>query len=328
LLKLHSVIPLTVATRANAAMLGVALGDALGATVEFMTPKEIRSTHGFHHELSGGGWLNLKPGQITDDTGMMLALSEAILQNHGEITPLACAQAFDRWMRARPVDIGNTVRRGIVNFRLKGEPIVGPSTEAAGNGALMRCLPVALATLGATTDQIETAWKAQAHVTHNNALSDAAGMLFMHLIHAALNGADKRHLLNQIAHPFAQAHPEFTFRPKRCDYPSGYVVHTVIAVLQSFFDTDTLEECLVEVVNRGGDADTTGAIAGMLAGAHYGMQALPARWLKQLDPVIRQRCASEGEQLLPAAIRMAQRTSKVVPLTQPSYQKQVQLGVA
>ena len=293
--------PLTTAYRANAAMLGVALGDALGATVEFMTPAEIRHVIGLHTDLTGGGWLRLKPGQITDDTGMMLALSSAIQQSQGQVLALACAQAFDAWMRARPVDIGNTVRRGIVHFRLTGETFVHPSTEAAGNGALMRCLPAALATYGADKDTIRQAWEAQAHVTHHNELSDAAGMLFMQLIHAALAGADKRHLLNDIAHPFAKAHPKFVFRPKRRDYPSGYVVDTVQAVLQAFFDTDTFDECLVEVVNRGGDADTTGAIAGMLAGAHYGMDALPARWLKQLDPVIRERCANEGEKLLPHA---------------------------
>lgn len=291
--------PPTLSTRANAAMLGVALGDALGATLEFMTPAEIRHQYGLHHEITGGGWLRLKPGQITDDTGMMLALSAAILQNDGQVIPLACAKAFDGWMRNRPVDIGNTVRRGIVHFRLSGQAAVQPSIEAAGNGALMRCLPVALATFGADEAATMAAWQAQAHVTHNNALSDLSGTLFMRLVHAALAGASKRQLLHEIAHPFAKAHPEFVFRPKRRDYPSGYVVDTVQAVLQAFFDTDTFDECLVEVVNRGGDADTTGAIAGMLAGAHYGMGAIPARWLKQLDPAIYARCAVEGEKLLP-----------------------------
>ncbi|MDR3413804.1 MAG: ADP-ribosyl-[dinitrogen reductase] hydrolase [Formivibrio sp.] len=289
----------TTSARANAAMLGVALGDALGATLEFMTPSEIRHQFGLHHEIIGGGWLHLKPGQITDDTGMMLALSDAILQNNGQVIPLACAKAFDGWMRNRPVDIGNTVRRGIVHFRLSGQTAVQPSVEAAGNGALMRCLPVILATFGADETETMAAWQAQAHVTHNNALSDLSGALFMQLIHAALAGASKRQLLNEVAHPFAKAHPEFTFRPKRRDYPSGYVIDTVQAVLQAFFDTDSFDECLVEVVNRGGDSDTTGAIAGMLAGAHYGLGAIPARWLKQLDPHIRERCTSEGEKLLP-----------------------------
>lgn len=288
-------------SRVNAALLGVAIGDALGATLEFMTPKEIKFQFGTHRDLTGGGWLRLKPGQITDDTGMMLALADAVLETSGVVDAAACARAFDRWMRARPVDIGNTVRRGISHFRMKGEPCVPPSTEAAGNGAIMRCLPVAIATYGCDESATLAAWQAQAHVTHNNALSDASGMLLLNLLHGAFGGMSKRELLHGIAHPFAKANPQFVFRPRRRDNPSGYVVDTIQAVLQAFFDTDTFEECLVEVVNRGGDADTTGAIAGMLAGAHFGLDAIPARWLKQLDPAIRLKCLEYGPKLLASA---------------------------
>lgn len=286
------------ASRVNAAMLGVALGDALGATLEFMLPSEIKAKYGEHRDLTGGGWLRLKPGQITDDTGMTLALGDAIVECAGRVEALVCARAFDGWMRAKPVDIGNTVRRGIVHFRMSGLACVPPSEEAAGNGALMRSLPVAIATFGANEATVLAAWQAQAHVTHHNALSDQAGMLFMDLLHGAFAGMDKRQLLNGIAHPFAKRHPEYVFRPKRCNYPTGFVVDTVRAVLQAFFDTDSFEECLIDVVNRGGDADTTGAIAGMLAGAHYGLEALPARWLKQLDPAIRAQCSELGGKLL------------------------------
>lgn len=287
------------AQRANAAMLGVALGDALGATLEFMTPAEIRAQYGEHREITGGGWLRVKPGQITDDTGMMLALADAIHACDGKIEALACAKAFDTWMRTKPIDIGNTVRRGIAHFRTTGEPTVKRSEEAAGNGALMRCLPVALATYDADFDTVMAGWNAQAHVTHHNELSDQSGELFMRLLRATLNGASKRQLLHEIAHPFAKAYPVFSFRPKRRDYPSGYVVDTTQAVLQAFFDTDSFEECLIEVVNRGGDADTTGAIAGMLAGAHYGPKALPRRWLAVLDAKTRAACETQAWLLLP-----------------------------
>src|SRR5512139_2303360 len=95
--------------RAIASYLGLAIGDALGATVEFMTPREIAAQYGIHDTLRGGGWLRLKSGQVTDDTTMALALGEAILQG-GQVEALAAARAFDDWMRAKPVDIGNTVR--------------------------------------------------------------------------------------------------------------------------------------------------------------------------------------------------------------------------
>ena len=150
---------------------------------------------------------------------------------------------------------------------------------------------------GAAPDEVAAAWRAQAHVTHHCARSDAAGIFFMHLLHAALGGVGKLGLLHDFAHPFAASHPEFNFRKRRRDNPSGYVVDTMQVVLQAFFDTDTFEECLIEAANRGGDADTTAAIAGMLAGAHAGMAAIPPRWLKQLDPVVREDCISAADQL-------------------------------
>jgi ADP-ribosyl-[dinitrogen reductase] hydrolase len=138
--------------RAEAAYLGLALGDALGATVEFMTPREIAHHYGIHREIVGGGWLRLKAGQVTDDTGMSLALGEAIIANAGRVVPLACANAFDAWMRSKPIDIGNTVRRNLVTFRKTGVPVAPESDHDAGNGAAMRVLPVALATFGAIRD--------------------------------------------------------------------------------------------------------------------------------------------------------------------------------
>ncbi|MDP1636403.1 MAG: ADP-ribosylglycohydrolase family protein, partial [Gallionellaceae bacterium] len=95
-----------VTDRAIASYLGLAIGDALGATVEFMTPREIAAQYGVHDKMIGGGWLHLKPGQVTDDTTMALALGESILAQ-GRVDALAAAQAFDAWMRAKPVDIGN-----------------------------------------------------------------------------------------------------------------------------------------------------------------------------------------------------------------------------
>ncbi|MFB0936712.1 MAG: ADP-ribosylglycohydrolase family protein, partial [Propionivibrio sp.] len=103
--------------RAEAAYLGLAVGDALGATVEFMTPREIARQYGVHREIRGGGWLNLKPGQVTDDTTMALALGRAIIADGGEVKAMSCASAFDAWMRGKPVDIGNTVRRNLISFR-------------------------------------------------------------------------------------------------------------------------------------------------------------------------------------------------------------------
>jgi ADP-ribosyl-[dinitrogen reductase] hydrolase len=289
--------PDPIESRAIAAYLGLAIGDALGATVEFMTPREIAAQYTVHDTVRGGGWLRLKPGQVTDDTTMALALGGAILQA-GRVDALAVARAFDDWMRAKPVDIGNTVRRGLLHFRTTGIPETAPSEHDAGNGAAMRVLPVALATLGQTEAQVRAACRAQAHVTHNNALSDAATECLALMVQDALHGADREQLLRQRVIPLITRHPEFEFRnaPPRSN-PSGYVVETLHAVFQAFFGTPTFRECLIDVVNRGGDADTTGAIAGMLAGALYGQEALPKSWLAALDPHIRQTCEAQTRAL-------------------------------
>lgn len=286
------------ADRAEAAYLGLALGDALGATVEFMTPREIHSQFGVHSEIRGGGWLRLKPGTVTDDTTMSLALGEAILADGGRVEPLSCAHAFDAWMRAKPIDIGNTVRRNLITFRRSGEPVAPLSEHDAGNGAAMRVLPVALTTLGQGEDAVRAAVRAQAHVTHNNADSDAAAEFLTLAVQDAIRGEPLRTLYRRRIQPFVAAHPQFRYRPRRRDNPSGWVVETLQVVMQALLDTGSFEDCLIDVVNRGGDADTTGAIAGMLAGALYGLEALPGRWLKALDPAVRAACAIQARRLV------------------------------
>jgi ADP-ribosyl-[dinitrogen reductase] hydrolase len=289
------------ADRAEAAYLGLALGDALGATVEFMMPREIRAQLGVHREIRGGGWLRLKPGTVTDDTTMSLALGEAILADGGRVEPLSCARAFDAWMRAKPVDIGNTVRRNLIAFRRSGEPVAPPSEHDAGNGAAMRVLPVALVTLGQPDDAVRVAVRAQSHVTHNNADSDAAAEFVALAVQDALRGENLRGVYRRCIRPFVERHPVFAYRTRRRENPSGWIIETMQAVLQSLLATDSFESSLIEVVNRGGDADTTGAIVGMLAGAIYGREALPARWLKALDPKMRDACARQARRLIQAA---------------------------
>lgn len=290
------------ADRAVAAYLGLAVGDALGATVEFMTPAEIRHRHGIHRELRGGGWLRLRPGQVTDDTTMALALGRAILECGGRVEALACARAFDAWMRAKPVDIGNTVRRNLVTFRHSGDPVAPPSAHDAGNGAAMRVLPVALATLGRPAAEVVAATRAQAHVTHHNPLSDAACDALVAMLQDGLENVGPGGTVDWAGHAAALVarQPLFAFHGRRRENPGGYVVETMQAALQALLGTAGFEDCLVDAVNRGGDADTTGAICGMLAGVRYGAAAIPRRWLKALDPAVRAACEEQAQALLAA----------------------------
>lgn len=300
--QITSTIPAALLERVTGAYLGLAVGDALGATVEFMTPAEIEQTYGQHDTIRGGGWLKLKRGQVTDDTTMSLALGEAILQQ-GSVDALAIARLFTDWLRQKPVDIGNTVRRGIVHFRSSGIPVVPYSDQDAGNGACMRCLPIALFSHGQTLARMKAASKRQAHVTHNNEWSDAACETIIEMIQGAFDGQEKADMLKGPVASLIKRFPQFVFRIRRRENPSAFIVETMHAVLQAFFDTDDFASCLIDVVNRGGDADTTGAIAGMLAGSYYGFSAIPKKWLQALDKDIYRRCESQATALIELALQ-------------------------
>jgi ADP-ribosyl-[dinitrogen reductase] hydrolase len=280
--------------RALGAYLGVAIGDALGATVEFMTAQEITARFKVHNQIVGGGWLGLKPGRVTDDTEMALALGSALITSGGW-NLRAIADAFAAWMRGKPVDIGNSCRRGIARYLVNGSLCGPPSTENGGNGAAMRNLPTVLASLASEEILIQRSIE-QAHITHHHPKSDAAtAVLACMTRRLLLEGGEAA--CDQIAGDLITRHPAFSYKP----WPgntSGYIVDTVQTVFDGFFNTDGFEACLVRVVNRGGDADTSGALAGQLAGALYGVQGIPVRWLKKLDPAVTAAIRGQTPQLL------------------------------
>ncbi|MES9935137.1 MAG: ADP-ribosyl-[dinitrogen reductase] hydrolase [Sedimenticola sp.] len=287
---------ITLEQRVVGAYLGLAVGDALGATTEFLTPREIREKHGIHNSICGGGWLRLKPGQVTDDTEMSLALGQAIL-DRGGVEAHAVAEAFSEWMRSKPVDIGNTVRRGIVHYRNSGEVRVSENEYEAGNGACMRSLPVAIAYLNASEENLVSASRTQSHVTHNNRQADAGTETVLFMVIAAFKGNTKSQL-GEIANNLVERHKLYRFDKRPVENPSGWIVETLQVVFQSLFDNHDFESTLVDVVNRGGDADTTGAIAGMLTGALYGVDAIPGPWLKGLDKDVKSSCKRQAQALL------------------------------
>ncbi|MBU5637569.1 ADP-ribosyl-[dinitrogen reductase] hydrolase [Geomonas sp. Red69] len=265
-------------SRARGAFLGLAVGDALGAPVEFMTRGEIRDKYGVLKEMVGGGWLRLKPGQVTDDTEMSLCLARATVKE-GAWSLQAAADHLAGWLKSKPIDVGDTCRRGIRNYMLRGLLETPPNEWDGGNGAAMRTLPVALCALG--NDQLlERIILQQAHLTHNHPYSDAASIYLGRLLHLALTGRSLLQLRRQ-ADELISAHPSFSFEPYK-GLASGYVVDTMQTVFHCFFKSRSFEACIVETVNQGGDADTTGAIAGAIAGAYYGEEAIPSRWKKKL----------------------------------------------
>ncbi|MBT9517952.1 MAG: ADP-ribosyl-[dinitrogen reductase] hydrolase [Methyloversatilis discipulorum] len=284
----------TLYDRALGAYLGLAIGDALGATVEFMRPREIRAQYGEHRDIVGGGWLRLARGQVTDDTTMCLALGDALLEVGGARLASAAqagddelagmtrviADAFVGWLRGKPVDCGNTCRRGLQRYLADGSLSGLQNERDGGNGALMRNLPTVLA-LWHDAAALERVSLAQARITHHHPLSDAATVGFARLLARLLSGASHDDGAAWVA-DWVQTHPAFAFQP----YPgraTAYVVDTVQTVLYHFVSHADFETALIATVNMGDDADTTGALVGMLAGALCGARALPERWLSRLQ---------------------------------------------
>jgi ADP-ribosyl-[dinitrogen reductase] hydrolase len=288
----------TIKERALGAYLGLAVGDALGAPIEFLTKREI-SHRGGHKEMTGGGWLKLKPGQVTDDTEMSLYLGRAWIEAGGWNAHLAANQLAE-WLKHYPIDVGNTCRRGIRRFMLDGS-LYGLESEAdGGNGAAMRILPIALATYGDDA-AFERAAIEQAHITHFHALSDAATLTLGRMVHLLLAGQGIDPCL-ALARSLISAHPQFRFFP----YPgraSGYIVDTMQTVMHHFFSSNNFEDCVVSTVNCGEDADTTGAIVGMLAGALYGVSAIPQRWLDKLDAEVKAEIEFQTIELMKGVIK-------------------------
>jgi ADP-ribosyl-[dinitrogen reductase] hydrolase len=268
--------------RALAAFLGLAIGDALGATVEFMTRGEIASAYGVHKKIIGGGWLKLKPGDVTDDTQMSLALGRSLIRRGGFDARDICEE-FAGWLRSGPPDVGNTCRRGIRRYIVHGTVCGAFSEGDAGNGAAMRVLPVALATL--SRPQLTEDWTlGQSRITHHHPLSDSASLALARMIHVLVSGGGKAGA-RVLADQLIAAAPAFQFAPYR-GLTSAFIVDTMQTVLHGYFGAESFAECVVATVNQGGDADTTGAIAGMLAGATYGLAALPREWLERLDGAV------------------------------------------
>ena len=297
--------PLSLEDRALAAFLGFAIGDALGATVEFMTKGEIAARFGIHRNIIGGGWLRLAAGRVTDDTEMALSLGRSLVRC-GELNIRDVCDEFAIWLKSGPIDVGNTCRRGIRRYITK-DTIEGAFFEGdAGNGAAMRVLPVALATVG-HPDRASQWALAQCRITHHHPLSDDASLTLVRMVHGLLSGGGKRSA-GEIADALIERHRIFRFEPYRGQC-SGYIVDTMQTVLHFYFGTESFADCVIQTVNQGGDADTTGALAAMLAGATYGMAAIPASWLDKLDRTV----AAEIHQQVAKLLAIASRTTLPEP---------------
>jgi len=278
---------------------GLAIGDALGTTLEFQQPGTFEPIY----DMVGGGPFGLEPGQWTDDTSMALCLADSLVECGG-FDPVDQMRRYVRWWRdghrsSRPgncFDIGNTVRDALARFEITGEPFAGSTAAmSAGNGSLMRLAPVAMFYAGHPLDAIDRAADSS-RTTHATAEAVDACRYFSILLVSALRGEPKAVLLSDGLHPAGSIRAKLPLPPRiraiaagsykhkevSAIRASGYVVHTLEAALWAFHSSSNFKDGALLAVNLGEDADTTGAVYGQLAGAYYGATGIPQDWRDRL----------------------------------------------
>ncbi len=277
--------------RFRGCLLGLAVGDALGTTLEFRAPGSFAPID----DLLGGGPFALRAGQWTDDTSMALCLAHSLLYRRG-FDPVDQMNRYCNWYRhgylsstGECFDIGNTVRQALERY-LQGGPAFSGSDDprAAGNGSLMRLAPVAM--YYARRPQVLGERAADSsRTTHAAAEAVDACRLFAFQLRAALLGGDRDQVLQaQGEVPVTPALRALAARdhaavPVARIRGTGYVVDALSAALWCFATTDSFAEAVLRAANLGDDADTTAAICGQLAGAYYGLDGIPAAWRERVQ---------------------------------------------
>lgn len=291
--------------RMTGALWGALIGDALGVPVEFLSRKEISRNpvadmreYGTHRQPKGT-W--------SDDSSMLLCTTES-LAARGGLDTTDLGQRFVRWKRnahwtphGEVFDIGITTSRALTHIELEvpAEMAGGADVNSNGNGSLMRILPVALWFQHAPSDEIAKQAARVSSITHRHSRSQMACALYCLLVRQLLNGANRTEALKNAMKEFARIYsnspshnelthfrplesPDFGQTPEAQIESSGYVIDTLLASTWCLLNSENYEQCVLKAVNLGNDTDTTGTVAGGLAGAYYGMTAIPYLWGQQL----------------------------------------------
>lgn len=280
----------TLLERYRGSLLGLACGDAVGTTVEFRS----RGSFAPVTDMVGGGPFALRPGQWTDDTSMALCLAESLLTQRGFDARDQMARYLNWWQwgylssTGDCFDIGGTVRAALARFQADGQPFAGSADpRSAGNGALMRLVPVVLRYFPARSDALHFSAESS-RTTHAAPEAIECCQLFASYLLNALHGTARPALYDVgdlgLTQPKVAAIAAGSYAAKTRDdvVGSGYAVASLEAALWCFHNTGNFTDAVLAAANLGDDADTTAAITGQLAGAHYGSAAIPEKWLDLL----------------------------------------------
>lgn len=281
--------------RCRGALIGLAVGDALGAAVEFSSPGSFVPVSGYR----SGGPHGLQAGAWTDDTSMALALADSIASVGWDLNDQA--NRYVQWwqtgkysVNGRCFDIGITTRNALSNYLVNRNALASGETSerASGNGSIMRLAPVPIRYADLYPDhlaELSRLAEESSLPTHASEQCRSACLYLATVLAALIRGENRGvvlspdwkplRLLNDIKplHPLIHEVAQGSFRHKQppAIQGSGWVVKSLEAALWAFHDAHSFEEAVLKAVNLGDDADTTGAICGQLAGAFWGESSIP-----------------------------------------------------
>lgn len=276
--------------RQRGTLIGLAVGDALGAAVEFKSPGSFVPVTGYR----AGGPFALNAGEWTDDTSMALALADSISHAGWDLNDQA--DRYVQWWKTgkysvngRCFDIGITTRSSLSHYVTGKDAFTSGdrSDRASGNGSIMRLAPVPIRFGHLYPDQLDELSRLAEESslpTHASEQCVSACRYLATVLAALIQGADRDTILsadwkalrqlNDIKplHPLIQVIAQGSFRNKQppAIAGSGWVVQSLEASLWAFHNAKSFDDAVLKAVNLGDDADTTGAVCGQLAGAYWG----------------------------------------------------------
>lgn len=264
-------------------LVGLAIGDSLGTTVEFMP----RGSFAPLTDIVGGGPFNLIRGYWTDDTSMALAIAYSLLKGKFDLEDQI--KNFVLWYTGGHFsstgtcfDIGNTTRRAIEHYIKNSTINQKYSVNSAGNGSIMRLAPVVL--FSKTLDDVIHFSGESSKTTHPHPECINACEILGIILHRCISNTDKHNLLPEKNKKYGKRlndllSEKFTTIKMEDISSSGYVVNTLKAALWCFYNTDNFRDAVLLAANLGDDADTVAAVTGQIAGAFYGLAGIPKQWI-------------------------------------------------
>lgn len=278
-------------------IIGAAIGDALGAPIEFLPP---RDRDNFHKEMTGGGVLQWKPGQTTDDTQMTSDVSDMYITK-GNYDQEYLVKKFLAWKNTNPKDIGAWTHAAISeweknlifpargNIHPVGNYFRTLTGHNSGNGGVMRCMPTAIVRRNNKDLLFEETYNI-CEDTHPADECILSCLIVNAILADAYKGTTKKKALTKQIKEVKNVNEELADKLsdiKNLEWDelscSGYTIDTLIGALWAWLKFDSFENGLIEIVNRGNDSDTVGAVAGALLGAYHGFNSIPVRWLEVLE---------------------------------------------